>query len=167
VNALTSRTGQEDIMIDTPTIAQTAEQPTAVVHLTIPKDAIRQEMGPAREEVMRALAAQGVTPAGPWFSRHFRIDPAEWDFEVGVPVTAPIAAAGRVRNSALPATRVARTNYRGGFEGLGAGWGEFDAWIAGEGLRHDGSLWESYAAGPESGNDPAGWRTELNRPLTP
>ena len=107
----------------------------------------------------------GVTPSGPWFSRHFKIDPAEWDFEVGVPVTAPIAPAGRVKNSALPATRVARTNYRGGFEGLGAGWGEFDAWIADRGLRHDGSLWESYATGPESGLEPAGWRTELNRPL--
>jgi effector-binding domain-containing protein len=152
-------------MIDAPTIAQTAEQPTAVVHLTIPKDAIQREMGPARDEVLRALAAQGMTPAGPWFSRHFRIDPAEWDFEVGVPVTAPIAPAGRVKNSALPAAQVARTNYRGGFEGLGAGWGEFDAWIAGKGLRHDGSLWESYAEGPESGSDPAGWRTELNRPL--
>ena len=152
-------------MIDAPMIAETAEQPTAVVHLTIPKDAIQREMGPARDEVMRALAAQGVTPSGPWFSRHFRIDPAEWDFEVGVPVTAPIAPAGRVKNSALPAARVARTNYRGGFEGLGAGWGEFDAWIAREGLRHDGSLWESYAAGPESGSDPAAWRTELNRPL--
>ena len=152
-------------MIDAPTITQTAEQPTAVVHLTIPKDAIRREMGPAREEVMRALAAQGATPAGPWFSRHFRMDPAVWDFEVGVPVTTAIAPTGRVTNSTLPAARVARTNYRGGFEGLGAGWGEFDAWIRAEGLRHDGSLWESYAAGPESGADPAGWRTELNRPL--
>ena len=151
-------------MIDAPTITETTEQPTAVVHLTIPKDAIRREMGPAREEVMRALAEQGATPAGPWFSRHFRMDPSVWDFEVGVPVAAPIEATGRVTNSKLPAARVARTNYRGGFEGLGAGWGEFDAWIAGEGLRHDGSLWDN-AAGPESGADPAGWRTELSRPL--
>ena len=27
-------------------------------------------------------------------------------------------------------------------------------------------LWECYLEGPESGSDPAGWRTELNRPLT-
>ena len=26
-------------------------------------------------------------------------------------------------------------------------------------------LWECYVAGPESGPDPAAWRTELNRPL--
>jgi effector-binding domain-containing protein len=152
-------------MIDAPKITQTNAQPTAVVHLTIPKDAIQREMGPARDEVMRTLAEQGATPSGPWFSRHFRMDPAVWDFEVGVPVAAPIAATGRVVNSSLPAARVAQTNYRGGYEGLGAGWGEFDSWIRNEGLRHDGSLWESYAAGPESGGDPAAWRTELNRPL--
>lgn len=152
-------------MIDTPTIAESAAQPTAVVHLTIPRERIRDEMGPAREEVMRTLAAQGVTPAGPWFSRHFRMDPATFDFEVGVPVRAPIAPAGRVVSSSLPAARVARTTYRGGYEGLGEGWGEFEAWIAREGLAHDGSLWEIYAAGPESGADPASWRTELYRPL--
>lgn len=27
-------------------------------------------------------------------------------------------------------------------------------------------LWQCYVAGPESGPDPATWRTELNRPLT-
>jgi effector-binding domain-containing protein len=152
-------------MIDAPTITQTSAQPTAVVHLTIPKDAIQREMGPARDEVVRTLAEQGATPSGPWFSRHFRMDPAVWDFEVGVPVAAPIAPTGRVVNSSLPAGRVARTNYRGGYEGLGAGWGEFDAWIRDEGLRHDGSLWESYAAGPEGGAESEAWRTELSRPL--
>ena len=152
-------------MIDTPTIAESSAQPTAVVHLTIPREHIRDEMGPAREEVMRTLAAQGVTPAGPWFSRHFRMDPATFDFEVGVPVRAPIAPAGRVANSSLPAARVARTTYRGGYEGLGEGWGEFEAWIEREELAHDGSLWEIYAAGPETGADPAGWRTERYRPL--
>lgn len=152
-------------MIDAPTITQTTTQHTAVVHLTIPRSDIQKEMGPARQDVMRTLAAQGVTPSGPWFSHHFRMDPATFDFEVGVPVSAPIAPSGRVTSSSLPAVRVARTNYRGGYEGLGAGWGEFDAWIAREGLRHDGSLWEIYAAGPESSVDPAQWRTELNRPL--
>jgi effector-binding domain-containing protein len=152
-------------MIDTPTIAESAAQPTAVVHLTIPRERIRDEMGPARDEVLRTLAAQGVTPAGPWFSRHFRMDPATFDFEVGVPVRAPIAPAGRVANSSLPAARVVRTTYRGGYEGLGEGWGEFEAWIEREGLAHDGSLWEIYAAGPESGADAAAWRTELYRPL--
>jgi effector-binding domain-containing protein len=152
-------------MIDTPAITTTHEQPTAVIHLTIPRAEIQTAMGPAHQELFSTLAAQGVTPAGPWFSHHFKMDPATFDFEVGVPVSGPVAAAGRVAASRLSARRVARTVYRGGYEGLGAAWGELDAWIEREGLKPAGDLWEIYAAGPESGSDPSGWRTELNRPI--
>jgi effector-binding domain-containing protein len=60
---------------------------------------------------------------------------------------------------------VARVVYRGPYEGLGAAWGEFDAWIAANGHKPGTDLWECYVAGPESSPDPAAWRTELNRPL--
>ena len=152
-------------MIDTPEITTTREQPTAVIRLTIPRAEIQKVMGPAHQELFAALATQGVSPAGPWFSHHFRMDPAVFDFEVGVPVSAPITPAGRVTSSRLPASHVARTTYRGGYEGLGAAWGELGAWIEREGLKPREDLWEIYAAGPETGSDPAAWRTELNRPL--
>lgn len=152
-------------MIDTPQITQTAEQLTAVIRLTIPRDQIREVMGPAIGEVMGAIAAQGMVPAGPVFSHHFRMDPAVFDFEVGVPVTAPIAPAGRVTGGRVPAMKVARTIYRGPYEGLGGAWGEFNAWLAANGHRAAANLWECYLAGPESSPDPATWRTELNRPL--
>jgi effector-binding domain-containing protein len=152
-------------MIDTPAITTTAEQPTAVIHLTIPRSEIQNEMGPAHQELFATLAAQGITPTGPWFSHHFRMDPAVWDFEVGVPVKSPVKPTGRVASSRLPAGRVARTVYRGGYEGLGAAWGELETWMKDTGLEPAPELWEIYAAGPESGSDPAGWRTELNRPI--
>lgn len=152
-------------MIDTPVLASTTEQPTAVIHLTIPRSEIQKVMGPAHRELFSTLAAQGITPAGPWFSHHFRMDPDTFDFEVGVPVNGAVEPSGRVASSRLPAARVARTVYRGGYEGLGAAWGEFEAWMKGAGLEPAKELWEVYAAGPESGSDPAGWRTELTRPL--
>jgi effector-binding domain-containing protein len=82
-----------------------------------------------------------------------------------VPVTAPVAAAGRVKPGQLPATTVARTVFQGAYEGLGAAWGEFDAWIVANGHTPGPDLWECYVAGPESSSDSASWRTELNRPL--
>jgi effector-binding domain-containing protein len=88
------------------------------------------------------------------------------DFEIGVPVTAPVAAAGRVEAGRLPAATVARTVYHGPYEGLGPAWAEFGAWIAAEGHTPGPDLWECYIAGPESNPDPATWRTQLNRPLT-
>ncbi len=152
-------------MIDTPKIVETEAVQTAVVRLTIPKDRIQHEMGPGRAELFAALEAQGVEPAGPWFTRHFRIEPTRWDFEIGVPVKRAVAPTGRVTPGSLPAATVARTVYRGPFEGLGGAWGELGRWIAAQGKQEDPSLWEVYVAGPEVGPDPSKWATELNRPL--
>lgn len=157
----------EIAVIDEPQIVETEAQAAAVVCLTVRREEIQSVMGPAIAEVMGALAAQRIAPAGPVFSHHFRIDPAVFDFEVGVAVAHPVAATGRVRASALPAARVARTVYRGPYEGLGAAWGEFSAWLAAAGHRPADDLWECYLAGPESSSDPSAWRTELDRPLLP
>jgi effector-binding domain-containing protein len=123
-------------------------------------------MGPGIGELRAAIAAQGIAPAGPWFTHHLRMDPDTFDFEIGIPVTAPVTAAGRMKAGQLPATTVARTVFHGNYEGLGAAWGEFGAWIAAERHTPGADLWECYVAGPESSPDPATWRTELNRPLT-
>ncbi len=152
-------------MLDQPQIVQTATQRTAVIRLTIPRNEIQRVMGPGINELMTAIAAQGIAPVGPVFSHHLRMDPETFDFEIGVPVAAPIAAAGRVGAGQLPAATVARTIYHGSYEGLGAAWGEFNAWITAQGHKPAPNLWECYVAGPESSADPATWRTELNRPL--
>ena len=72
---------------------------------------------------------------------------------------------GRVENGELPAATVARTVYHGDYDGLGEAWGAFGEWMAEAGHAAASNLWESYVTGPESGPDPAGWQTELNRPL--
>ena len=152
-------------MLDKPTILQTPAQKAAVIHLTIPRDRIQEEMGPGYNELMTTLKEQGITPTGPWFSHHFRMDPAVFDFEIGVPVSGEVKPVGRVKAGALPAVRVARTIYHGGYEGLGPAWGEFDAWLRNEGHNTAGDLWEVYAVGPETGPDSSNYQTELNRPL--
>lgn len=152
-------------MLDTPEITRTVAGLTAVIHLTVARAEIRNVMGPGRSELMAALAAQGIGAVGPWFSHHLRIDPQIFDFEIGVPVTAPVAAIGRVKPGQWPAMTVARTVYHGFYEGLGAAWEEFDAWIVANGHIPAPDLWECYLTGLESSPDPAAWRTELSRPL--
>jgi effector-binding domain-containing protein len=153
------------MMIDTPQITDTADQLTAFIRVTVPREQIREVMGPGLSELMATVAAQGIAPTGPWFTHHLRMDPAVFDFEICVPVATPVAAAGRVNPGRLPATRVARTVYHGDYAGLGAAWGEFEAWIKTNGHQSAPDLWERYVAGPEANPDPATWRTELNRPL--
>lgn len=152
-------------MLDAPQITKSTAQKTAVIRLTIPRDKIQSVMGPAIGEVMAAVAAQGIGPAGPVFSYHFKMDPATFDFEVGVPVTKDVSATGRVKPGGLPAAQVARAVYRGPYEGLGGAWCEFTEWVAANGHKPAENLWEFYVKGPESGPDPSQWETELNRPL--
>jgi len=107
-------------MLDEPQIVQTDAQLTAIIRVTVPRGEIRNVMGPGIAELMGAVTAQGIVPAGPVFSHHLKMDPAIFDLEIGVPVpaTAMISPAGRVRAGQLPATTVARTVYhldRGGW----------------------------------------------------
>lgn len=152
-------------MIDTPQIVQTDTQHTAFIHLIIPRSKIAQVMGPGIQELMSTLAAQGIQPTGPWFTHHRKMEPATFDFEISVPVATPVMATGRVQPGQLPAMKVARTIYRGPYEGLGAAWGEFCQWITASGLSPADNLWECYLAGPETGADSSRWQTQLNKPL--
>ncbi len=152
-------------MLDTPRITTTIAQTAAVVHLTIPRDQIQRAMGPAIGEVMAALGVQGIAPAGPLFSHHRRMDPAIFDFEIGVSVSAAVQPVGRVVPATLPAATVARTIYRGPYEGLGQAWGEFQQWVRDHGHTAAPNLWECYAVGPESSDDSSTWQTELSQPL--
>jgi effector-binding domain-containing protein len=78
----------------------------------------------------------------------------------------PVVASGRVKPSQWLAMKVARTVYRGPYEGLADAWSEFLDWIAANGHTAAPDLYQCYAAGPESSPDPANWRTEFTKPLT-
>ena len=151
--------------IDTPYITETKALLTAVIHLQIPRSEIQHVMGPGISEVMAAVTAQGIGPVGRWFTHHLEMDPATFDFEICVPVNAPVTAVGRVVAGEVPVVRVARTIYHGPYDGLAAAWGEFGTWMAEHGHQRCADLYECYLAGPESSTDSADWRTELSQPL--
>jgi effector-binding domain-containing protein len=150
-------------MLDTPKIVQTTDRHSAVIHLTIPRSEIQQVMGPGISEIFSTLAAQGISPTGPWFTHHLKMDPGVFDFEICVPVATPVAASGRVTPGTWPAMRVIQTQYRGGYEGLGNAWGEFMSLISAQGHKTAEDLYECYVVGPESGPDSTAYCTELSR----
>ena len=153
-------------MLDNQEITQSTAQQTATIRFTIPRAQIQEVMGPGIGELLSAVAAQGIQSVGPIYSHHFKMDPEIFDFEIGVPVAAPVCATGRVQPGELPARKVARAIYLGPYEGLADAWCEFGEWIVAQGHKPAADLWECYVAGPESGTDSNKWRTELNRPLT-
>lgn len=156
--------------IETPKIVETASQLTANIHVIVTWEEIQNVMGPTLQELIAEVQKQGLEITGPWFTHHFRRPTDTFDFDVCIPVSAPISPAGRVKPDEWPAMKVARTVYQGPYEGLAEAWGEFCEWLeTSENLPQDHTtaqdLWERYLTGPESSDDPTSWRTELNRPL--
>jgi hypothetical protein len=79
------------------------------------------------------IVGSARSPTGAWLTHHLKTPDESFDFEICVPVAKPVADAGRVRAGRLRSAKVARVVYVGPYEGLGAAWGEFRAWIAANG----------------------------------
>jgi effector-binding domain-containing protein len=152
-------------MLSTPQITTATPHMAAVIPLTSSLADLPKVMGPAFGELMAALGAQGIAPAARFFSHYLKMGGGVFEFEVGVPISMPVAPTGRVKPGELPGGRVARTIYQGPYEGLHGAWGEFGAWIKTQGLTPAPGLWECYVYGPESSPDPTTYRTELNQPI--
>lgn len=152
-------------MIEPPGIFLTEPRHYAGLHQVIPVAQIQKVMGPSIQEVLAAVKAQSLEPAGPVFTHHLHRPVKTFDFEVGVPVAEAIAPDGRVLPRIWPRMKVARTIFHGNYSGLPGAWGEFEKWVNNN-SRHPGTeFWEVYTIGPETDPNPEAWRTELNWPL--
>jgi effector-binding domain-containing protein len=149
-------------MIETPKIVTLKSQTTAKIYQVIPRSQIQKEMGKTLGELAAAIKAQGIAVTGSWFTHHLQPPGENFNFEVCFPVAAVVKASGRVQPDEWPAMTVVRTIYRGGYEGLGAAWGEFMEWIKKNDHNVTEEIWERYLLGPESGGDATAWQTELN-----
>jgi len=63
-----SRANPASPKLDKPAITTAKDGHFAKLHLTVPRSEIQKVMGPGQEEVNAAIAAQGIKPAGPWFT---------------------------------------------------------------------------------------------------
>ena len=152
-------------MLEPPHMVDVPEQTTAVIRLRIPAEECREHWGPALHELLAELAKQGIAPAGPVFDHHFSPPDTHFDFEIGVPVSTPVTPTGRVAAGKRPACRAARAVLVGDYDQLPEAWPRLMTWIGEQRLDPAADLWQIFVSGPESGPDPATWRTELVRPL--
>jgi effector-binding domain-containing protein len=123
-------------------------QTVALVRGRMRPDEIGAFVGPAFGEVLAALGAQGLQPAGPPFCR-YRMQEDAFDVEAGFPASGPVVPTGRVEPDALPAGSVATTMHVGAYDKVGEVYEELIAWVETQGLVPAGEPWESYLDGPE------------------
>ncbi len=150
----------------TPSIVQTEALPMAKIRARVPSREIQSHMGALVAELLAEMQTQGVAPAGPMLTHHFRPPDVFFDFEVCFPVSKPVRPARRMEPGEWPAMRVLRAVHEGSYSGLAAAWGELMAWAVREGIATTEEVWERYLVGPATNPDAAKWRTELNRPLS-
>lgn len=149
--------------------------PTAVVRASdVPMATIGGLFDEAFGKAFPAAFAQGLAPAGPAFALYTRMTDGPdvvVDVEIGFPLDGPlieqlddepIEVDGlRLEASVLPAADVAVTSHLGGFDGLGAAWGQLMGEIGGMGRAPGMPFWESYVTEPSPDMDPADLRTDL------
>jgi effector-binding domain-containing protein len=150
-------------MLETPELIDLPHQTTAVIRLRIPCEECPQHWVPAVTELFTVLGRQGIAPAGPVFDHHFVAPDSHFDFEIGVPTSKPVTAAGRVVPSERPAFRAAKAVLAGGYEQLADAWPEFVRWMDAQNLTPAADFWQIFSRGPETNPDPATYRTELIR----
>lgn len=142
-------------------------QTTAVIHGCLPASDIVDWVGPAFEQVLATVRAEGLRPTGPPFARYTAVPtPAgSFDVEAGIPVDRrlPSRQGTTVQPSRLPAGRAAVTVHVGDYSGLVAAYEAIESWLAERSWRPSGAPWEGYLSEPD--DQPEDWRTEIVQPF--
>jgi effector-binding domain-containing protein len=137
-------------------------QPAAVVREHVDVAGLPEFLGTAFSDVMRALGAQGLAPAGPPFAR-YRPDADGFDVEAGFPTFERLVPAGRVDVELLPGGLTAIVLHRGAYDAVAAAYDAATSWLADNGYVPAGEPWESYLDDPEVAEP----RTLVHMPCRP
>jgi effector-binding domain-containing protein len=146
----------------TVSLADLAEQHTAVVCGHLPVEGIPAFLGGAFEEVAGAAQAQGLHLSGPPFAR-YRVGTDGFDVEAGFPVSGPVTPTGRVEASTLPGGHVARTLHRGAYDEVAQAYQALESWVVDNSYTPTAAPWECYLDEPGVAEP----RTEVFQPCAP
>jgi effector-binding domain-containing protein len=155
-------TSNADTDLPTPELLTVEPRTTAAVKGTISPKEIADFFDRSYAVLREAIAAQGVSIAGPAFALYRGIPDDTMDLEVGYPTDRAIEPDGSAEASGLPGGRVVRLVHAGSYDGLAEAWQRLGGWVAKQGLIPGETYWEVYVTEPTPDMDPADLRTELN-----
>jgi effector-binding domain-containing protein len=113
-------------------------------------------------------AEHGTVIAGPPLGIYYDVADGTFDMAVALPVEGPVEPRDTsMFVGSLPGGRVVRGTHVGPYDQITQAWGVLMDHAESVGLtRLDGPCWEEYKLGPESGENPSEWRTDLVQPVT-
>jgi effector-binding domain-containing protein len=127
--------------------------------------AIGPAIGLAIAELKAYLSDLGVEPEGLPFVVYHRIDGAQLDLEVCMPVRERVDGSGRIAPCEIEAGTVAWTIHRGPYATEGQAYADLATWMEEHGYRPAGPPRETYLVGPAETSDESAYRTEIDWPV--
>jgi len=116
--------------------------------------------------VSAELGKQGLTPAGPPVALYSGDGKETADITAGFPTQQTALPAEGLVAAVLPAGRAAVTVHEGAYDTITTTYSELTAWFEKEHLIPGPVMWEEYLVGPDSGAEPAQWRTRIVWPVS-
>ena len=152
-------------------LQQLEPQPILSIRGTIQVADLGGAMGDRLGALSSYLQQSGAQAAGPPFVRYYTFGETETDFELGVPLSEPVAGEGRVSTGRLPGGHAVATWHVGAHDKLGEAYARIDAWLKEHDREPDGPLREVYYwIDLSQDKDPSTWnsssgRTQLVQPI--
>jgi effector-binding domain-containing protein len=147
-------------------------QPVLSIRSTVAVAELAQAQGERLSELWRSMQERDVAPLGPPFVRYHTFGDAETDVELGFPVSAGVAGAGRIEAGRLPGGAAVVTWHFGAHDSLGEAYSRLNAWLEDNGREAAGPAWEVYwwidpsrKPDPSAWPPPTEWHTELVQPV--
>ena len=147
------------------TIYEQPAQPTLCVKTLTPAARIGEVLGQAFNDLISAVTAQGATVSGLPYVAYRNMNLSDLDLEIGVPVSKPLAARGRIEPGELPGGVWASTLHIGPYDGVGPAWNELHGYLRAQGKVAAPVGYEFYFDSPET--LPERTRTRVAFPLLP
>ncbi|POH62509.1 AraC family transcriptional regulator [Cryobacterium zongtaii] len=136
------------------------------VHENVKMADLTEYFGRAFEVSAAAMAAQGLTPAGPPLALYHGMPTDTVDVTAGFPIAGPAHGTADVVVTELPAGSAIASVYTGPYDGMTRTYDEIAAWLREQNLTPGMDMWEEYLSDPETNPDPATWQTRIVFPLT-
>ncbi len=127
------------------------------------------DIGLIFNEIFPYLTSQKAQWAGPPIAIYHDMEYRERDvdIEVAIPIAGALAGTGRIKVGELPAiAEAACLIYRGPYEMISEGYKTLMGWIESHGYQLNGPNREIYLEGPGQAQDPKGYVTEIQVPVT-
>ena len=154
--------------VNEPEILTVEELPTVVaVFNNHPMNEMPSAFDQTYQALFPTLGAKGIAPVGPGFALYTSTPTDTVSFEVGIPVSQPLegdvsADNGIVlKNSVIPAGKIARISHIGSFDGLSQAWDSFVETLESAGHEIDMPYWEVYVTEPSPEMAPSTLQTDL------